>query len=322
MTNKGVSVIICCFNSAFRLPKTLQHIALQQTSISWEVIVVNNNSSDNTRQVAVAEWARMGVLIPFKVVDEPKPGLASARSKGIDTAQDEYLVFCDDDNWLAPNYVENVYELFEKDDNIGIIGGNGSPVTEIEPPFWFEKFIHGYGAFPQSDKSQFVGSVYGAGMAVRKKCYENQFESLLTGRKGASLSAGEDSEMCFQVRLAGYTIWYDERLKFKHFIPKNRLDWAYLKKLHIGFAKSSIILDLYEKVINEQKISTFYWLKKALYYLGIYIKYWPTQYKIYSKGVGSIEEIHHNNWSAIGFEYFRYNFKIVGFYKEINKLKI
>ena len=49
MLEKGISIIVYCYNSVLRLPKTLQHIGLQQTSISWEVIVVNNNSSDNTR---------------------------------------------------------------------------------------------------------------------------------------------------------------------------------------------------------------------------------------------------------------------------------
>lgn len=321
----GVSVIICCYNSAARLPETLKYISLQQSNIPWELIVVNNNSTDATSQIAINEWERIGVTIPFKVVDELTPGLAAARNKGITTSQYEYLIYCDDDNWLSPNYVKDVYELFEKDSSIGIVGGNGSPIIDVEPPFWFEKFIHGYAAYPQSDKSQFVSGVYGAGMAIRKQCFnairERKSESLLIGRKGNKLSAGEDSELCYQVGIVGYKIWYDQRLTFKHFIPKGRLEWEYLKKLHVGFSKSSIVLDLYKKVIKGEKVSHFFWIKQAFYFLGIYLKYWPKHYNVYKKGEGSIEEIHHENWKAQAKEYFRLNFKLKKYYESIKPIK-
>ena len=128
--SRGVSIIICCYNSALRLPETLKHLALQQTTASWEVIVVNNNSTDATSQVANEEWDKSGVPAIFRIVEEPTPGLAAARNKGIVEAKYDYLIYCDDDNWLSPNYVADVYELFEKDSTIGIIGGNGTPVTE------------------------------------------------------------------------------------------------------------------------------------------------------------------------------------------------
>ena len=325
--SRGVSIIICCYNSALRLPETLKHLSLQQTSASWEVIVVNNNSTDATSQVANEEWDKSGASTAFRVVEEPTPGLAAARNKGIAEAKYDYLIYCDDDNWLSPNYVTDVYELFEKDSTIGIIGGNGSPVTEGEAPIWFEKFIHSYAAFPQSGIAQFVGGVYGAGMAIRKKCYtsilENQFESLLTGRKGKTLSAGEDSELCYLVRLSGYRIWCDNRLQFRHFIPKARLQWDYLKRLHIGFAKSNVVINLYNFALNTdcKPLPKLYWLNKAGYYLGITIKYWPKQYSVYKQGAGSVEEIHHITWKTIGMEYIKQNFSTVGYYNRIIALK-
>ena len=326
--NQGVSVIICCYNSATRLPETLRHIANQITSVNYEVIVVDNSSMDNTGDIAVEEWGKLSKSVVLNLVTETTPGLSAARAKGIATAKFEYLIFCDDDNWLAPNYVSDVYEMFEKDSTIGIIGGNGSPVTDSQLPFWFEKFIHGYAAFPQSDKSQFVSGVYGAGMATRKTCFyvisDNNFESLLSDRKGETLSSGGDSELCYQFRLAGFKIWYDERLRFQHFIPAKRLNWEYLKKLHIGFAKSNVVLNLYDYALNTngKSLPNFYWLKKAGYYFGIYVKYWPKQYSVYKNGIGSMEEINHITWKVIGFEYLKHNLKIKNYYKIICSLSL
>jgi hypothetical protein len=188
--------------------------------------------------------------------------------------------------------------------------------------------VPSYAAFPQTEKAQFVGGVYGAGMAIRKKCYtsilENKFESLLTGRNRKILSAGEDSELCYLVRLAGYKIWCDNRLQFKHFIPKVRLSWDYLKRLHIGFAKSNVIINLYDFAVNTncKPLPKLYWLKRAGYYLGITIKYWSKQYSVYKEGDGSVDEINHITWRVIGLEYLKHNWRVKRYYKSICSLKV
>jgi len=225
---------------------------------------------------------------------------------------------------LASNYVNDLFNIFEGDDKIAIVGGNGTPITEVEPPIWFNKFIESYAAFPQAAHSQFMNSVYGAGMGIRKSIYNKiKTSSFLSDRKMGQLSSGGDSELCYQFKFSGYKIWYDEGLKFKHFIPKNRLEWNYLKKLHLGFAKTYVILNLYEKAISDEfkELPSFYWLKKAFYYIGIYLKYWSKHYNEYQKGEGSIYEIHHITWRTIGFDYLKQNFKTVDYYKKIYEMK-
>src|SRR4051794_7116729 len=99
---KAISIIICCYNSSKRLPATLKHIAQQKmrSNILWEVIVVDNNSADDTKEVAVREWRKYNLSVPFKVVTEQKQGLIHAREKGYAEAAYQLLLFCDDDNWL------------------------------------------------------------------------------------------------------------------------------------------------------------------------------------------------------------------------------
>src|SRR5882757_8940798 len=104
----GVSVIICCYNSAVRLPQTLKHLAEQNVpeNLLPEIILVNNASTDDTVAVATETWNRFGPKnIEFKIVNEPEPGQMHARKKGAEEARYECIIFCDDDNWLDKNYV-------------------------------------------------------------------------------------------------------------------------------------------------------------------------------------------------------------------------
>jgi len=329
MLAEGVSIIICCYNSAKRLPETIRHLAEQKFIGHWEIIIVNNRSNDDTGKVAKIEWHKYALPnVEFKVVDEQKPGLNYARKKGTETSNYECLIFCDDDNWLHEDYVKNALSLLKSNPRVAILGGIGTAEFEghLSKPPWFDNFYHGYAIGAQADKESKVNSVYGAGMVVRKSVINmvtGKHPLFLHGRKLNQLTAGDDAEMCMRVRLAGYDILYSPQLKFKHFLPDNRLKWDYLKKLYIGFAKTHVAINLYEKVLNSQSatINPFYWLKKGLYYWGIYLKYWPKHYSVYKKGEGTIGEIHHLTWKNIAVSYFEYNIKTVIIFREITALK-
>jgi glycosyltransferase involved in cell wall biosynthesis len=244
---KGISVIICCYNSELRLPETLKHLASQNVDdcFSWEVIVVDNNSTDNTSGFALKEWEKYNTITPLKVVEEKKPGLAKAREKGVREAKFEYVIFCDDDNWLDSKYLVNTLKLFESDLKIGAIGGQGFPVSDIDLPDWFYNYLGSYACGPQAKYSGFVTNnrnyLYGAGLAFRThlllEIYQND-TFILSGRKGKALSSGEDSELTMNVALKGYELHYDETLTFKHYIPRNRVSIQYLEKLHKAFGNA------------------------------------------------------------------------------------
>jgi len=327
---KGVSIIICCFNSSLLLEETLKHIAVQKLdNAACEIVLVDNASTDHTQEIARSIWEKSGSdKISFKIVYEPKPGLTFARQKGVNEARFEYLIFCDDDNWLDENYVQNTIELFKEHTDTGILGGNGSAIFEDEAlkPLWFSTFLDMYAAVPQAKKETALDFVYGAGMAVRKTVLKEvmgKYPMLLKGREKAILSSGEDSEICLRARLAGHKILYSPKLTFKHFIINKRLTWSYLKKLDTGLAKTFVIINLYETALNSKRLSLplFYWLKKMLYYWGIYFKYWPKHYLIYRKTEGTIAELHHITWKNIALDYLKYNFKTVSIYNKIIAFK-
>ena len=269
----GVSVILCCYNSAPRLPQTLMHLAFQKVSpeIKWEVIVVDNASTDNTAQVASLNWSKYGpVEVGFRVIKELKSGLSYARNKGINEAVFEYLIFCDDDNWLSENYIETAYNIINENAKIGILGGQSEAQSDVPFPSWFASYESYYAVGKQSIVSGDIsvrGYVWGAGMVLRKSVYLNLntagFSQLISDRKGDEIISGGDSEICEWFLIAGYKLWYDERLFFTHFIPSSRLTQNYLDSLHSSFLTSYAGL-MYYRFYRENKIEKDYKLKYFL----------------------------------------------------------
>jgi len=261
----GVSVIVCTYNGAGRLADTIKHIALQKVDpqILWEVILVDNASTDNSKEVVINEWKKHKCNAKLKVVDQPVPGKQLALEKGYQVAEYEYWITCDDDNWLDENFVQLTYEIMSSNDQIGALGGPNEPLCEVKPPDWFAYFKRDYAGGPQPDVHTGIvsegnitwkrGYVWGAGMVVRRAAWEkllaDGFKTSMTCRKGTELSSGGDSEACYALVLAGWQIWYDSRLKLVHCMPGGRLDWDYLVRLFRGFGKATVGLELYEKAI-------------------------------------------------------------------------
>jgi glycosyltransferase involved in cell wall biosynthesis len=263
-TIKGVSIIICCYNSANRIGNTLKHISLQNVSpeISWEVIVVNNNSSDDTVEIAKSEWGKYNCSAPFLIVNEPEQGLSNARKRGVDSAKYKYLIFCDDDNWLNNDYVETVLTILENNPAIGVIGGSIQAITDLDLPDWFQSYSDWYACGNQSSREGDISDrtyVWGAGMGVRKEVFikisDLNIPSFLSDRKGTSLASGGDSEISKWALLLGYKLWYTESLQLRHFIPHERLTKSYLEKLFEGNKQADYWLDKYNVLIHIKRMN-------------------------------------------------------------------
>lgn len=261
----GVSVIVCCYNSESRLPKTIEHLAKQITNgISYEVIIVDNNCTDNTVTVAQEEWNKYVTNASFKIVEEKTPGLSSARHKGVAVASYEYVVFCDDDNWLAEDYCEIVFEMLSKNNHIGAIGGQSTATTDCLTglPDWFEQAKSAYAVGKQAISTSDVSDrmyLWGSGLGFKKTLYNKAYAtlpSLLSDRNGKELSSGGDSECCIRFLLLGYQLYYDERLKFVHFIPNEKLSKLYYNHLEQSFEKAHAVLSYYRLKYSLNKISS------------------------------------------------------------------
>jgi glycosyltransferase involved in cell wall biosynthesis len=257
----NISIVICCYNSAERIVPTLEHLANQEINgILCELILVNNNSTDEILSVAQLTWESLNAPFKIEFIHESVAGKTHALKSGVLASKGDIILICDDDNWLEKDYFRKTLDYFAADDNIGVIGGFSEAVSNTEFPDWFTSFQGAYAVGCQSIEDGDItkrGYVWGAGSAFRRKTlilfYSLGITHYCAGPKATNKSSGDDTEMCLWIKYAGYKLCYFSDLRFKHFIPKNRLTIEYCKSLYVGFSESQSILDLYEKIHKGSK---------------------------------------------------------------------
>jgi len=232
----GVTLVICTHNGESRLPATLAHVAAQQVpdAIAWEVVIVDNASTDRTASIAAECWPA-GVSAPLRVVSEPQPGLSSARLRGIAASRFEYVSFLDDDNWPAADWVQTAYALMQREAAVGAAGSCNEPVFESTAPEWFEQADHFFAVGEQGDAGDVTetrGLLWGAGLTIRHEAWltleRRQFRFRTTDRIGTALTSGGDSELCLALRACGWRLWYEPGLRLRHVMAPERLTWTTL----------------------------------------------------------------------------------------------
>jgi glycosyltransferase involved in cell wall biosynthesis len=248
-------VVIPCHNGAGRLPRTLGHIAAQDAPVglNWEVVLVDNASTDGTADAAVTAWPA-DAPTPLRVVREPRLGLSYAHLRGFAEARGEIVTWVEDDNWIAPDWLRAISRIMQQHPEVGACGGLNEAVCEIAPPAWFDMFKSAYATGPQGESSGDVtasrGYLWGAGLTVRKAAWDHLvrhgFRPLLVDRQGsANFNSGGDSEICFALRLTGWRLWFEPRMRLRHFLLTHRLDWWYLRRLYRGIGASTVGFDPY-----------------------------------------------------------------------------
>ncbi|MCB1866194.1 MAG: glycosyltransferase family 2 protein [Chromatiales bacterium] len=254
----GVTVVVCCHNSAQRLPQTLAALAVQQLADArpWEVLVVDNASTDNTREVARQCWSS-DAPAPLRCVEERELGVGPAREAGFGAARYPYVSFVDDDNWPEPDWVERVAQTLDRHPEVGAVGGLNSVAHETPLPAWFETFQGCYAIGPQGapgDVTDSRGFLWGAGLSVRRAAWAalraEGTAPLVQGRRGDRLLSGEDSELCIHLTRRGWRLYYEPTLRLQHFMPAERLCWSYLCRLRRGFGAQNACLETFASVIS------------------------------------------------------------------------
>lgn len=246
----GVSIVICCHNSAGLLSKTLSHLKRQRVpdGLSWEVVVVDNGSTDDTGRVARSCWAEGGP-VPLRVIRERRLGLSYARERGFQAARYAVVSFIDDDNWATTEWVALVSEVMSSDPNLGAIGSINRAVADVPFPSWFVSYCEYYASWASRESAQVPVMLTGAGMTIRKAAWQdlkrNNFRLQLTDRVGQRLSACGDLELGLAIKLAGWKLYIEPRLELQHYMPEARLRWRYLRRLLRGVGKSNVVLDSY-----------------------------------------------------------------------------
>lgn len=250
----SISVVICCYNSVSRLPSTLSHLLQETTThprFSWEIIIVDNASTDGTREIG-EKFANEYSRVEIKIITELKPGQSHARLAGARLARYEYLLFVDDDNWLAPDYLLRLAHSLREHPEIGAMGGISTAITDGPEPKWLPRHQRWYavnGPGGPQERLEDVTFLWGACLAVKRDLFHGiqllDTGERLSGRQGASIPAGEDHELCHLLRALGAKLVVNHSLHFHHYLPERRLTWSYLRELHHAAGLVSVHLDRY-----------------------------------------------------------------------------
>jgi glycosyltransferase involved in cell wall biosynthesis len=290
LNKPGISVVIACYNSASVIKETLLCLQnqIQDEHISWEVILVDNNCTDATSQIALETWSHS--RIPLRIIEEKTAGEAVARKTGFKAAQYQILSIVDDDNRVPPHWIATLNTFFENKE-IGLVGTVGEGSFETSPPDWFEDFKNAFaiGSLYSGDFTDITADaiVPGAGMSLRKeildKLYAIDWKPFLKGRVGHIQSAGADSELCYITRHLGYKIYYSNSLIFKHFTKTDRITWERLCNMFRGFGASDVFTLPYKISYAEsqgknsflQNLRKKWWFNYAAKILILVFKYGP-----------------------------------------------
>lgn len=228
------SIIVCTYNRAESLKDTLAALARLDVppSQTWEVVVVDNNSRDHTRQVVEAaqqNWPRL------RYVFESAQGLSHARNRGIAEAAGDVILFTDDDVLPEPDWLKITLAGLEKY-GADACGGYIAPIWETPPPDWLTERFYGFLAvrsdrsddYPIKSSSQ---APFGANMAMKKLVFDKVglFDTS-RGRKGNVLASGEDGEMFERILAAGFKAVFLGQSRVHHKVEAFRVTKRYFRR--------------------------------------------------------------------------------------------
>lgn len=238
----AISVVICTYNRDKFIGESLNCLAKQDLSPgAFEIIVVDNNSTDNTASI-VKKFIEAHPGLNIRYVSETNKGLSFARNRGIEEAKGPVITYIDDDAEATPGFLQSIVNFMQADQTIAGVGGKVIPkYSESEEPKWMSKYLNGfvglmdYGPVPKRFDNTMkypagCNMTYTKDILLRAGGFNNQ----LTFRS-------DDKYIFYQVTKLSDKIYYLPQAMLYHNIDNDRLSFINFKKL---FLKSG----------NEEKI--------------------------------------------------------------------
>lgn len=234
---KKLTIVIATYNRAPYLLRTLKSLTNQTLDPErFEILVVNNNSTDDTKEVFV-RFATLYPTLSLRMVDEMQQGISYVRNRGITEAAGEYIVFLDDDEEANPEFSEKYFYFFENNKEKNAAGGAVIPVYEAPVPKWFSHYIEKMitGVFDMGARVvPFRGKSYpGVGNSgFRKTLFERYgtFDPAL-GRSGTNPLGGEEKDFFMRLRAAGERYYFVPGAQIYHITPAYKLTEDYFNRL-------------------------------------------------------------------------------------------
>lgn len=241
-----ISIVIATYNRGPKLIRTLRSLVAQTLPADeWEAVVVDNNSSDDTRELFGAFVAEHSGL-NLRMVAEKRQGLSWARNRGIEESTGDIIAIIDDDEEVNAGFAESYAGFFDRHPEAAAAGGKVVPVYETGRPEWMSRYTERpvAGVLDKGDTEKPFGKGYPAGgnMALRRKIFDKYglFAAGL-GRTGENPIGGEEKELFSRVVSGGEQVWWVPEAVIFHIIPPEKLTLKYFRRLSRGCGASERI---------------------------------------------------------------------------------
>jgi glycosyltransferase involved in cell wall biosynthesis len=250
-----ITATISTYNREKYLNQVLDSLKNQTLSKDlFEIVLVNNNSPGNTEEIA-RDFEKANPDLNYRYYLETRQGLSYGRNKGIDEAKGKYITFIDDDAFLAEDYLEKIYNYFEKHQDCAAIGSKIHLHYEDIIPKWENKYLNsllGYfdigneeKVFPKSDYPR------GSNMSFRSNVFDKVGGfNVELGRKGNNLAGSEEKDMFQKIYREDLKVVYIPDAMVYHCVPIERTTSDFIKRQGVGTGKGE-----WKRVVNEGGLS-------------------------------------------------------------------
>ncbi len=248
-----VAVIVPTFNRASSLAQLLDTLCQQHADqLRYEVLVVDNGSSDATPEVA-ADYARR---FPFvRCLREARPGASNARNCGILAADARILAFIDDDIRAAPDWIASIVGAFDRHPEIHCLGGRVEPRWPRTPPAWLTAshwgplaLQMGRGRAPYIDADHASACLVTANFACRAEVFRE------VGLFSPDFMRDEDRELNLRLWAAGKRGKYEHSVITFADVQPERLEKAYHRRWHAVTGRSHARLRYKEAIDRDGRL--------------------------------------------------------------------
>ncbi|MFZ6023357.1 MAG: glycosyltransferase family 2 protein [Bacteroidota bacterium] len=271
-----ISVVICTYNRALYLSDALNSLYAQTLSKQYfEVIVANNNSTDQTEELC-KQYIDTHPDMRIIYLNEKEQGASFARNTGAAIAASPLLCFMDDDAIANNDYLSRIVQFFETHPNSGGLGGRIIPRYIPSEPGWMSHYVSSMvGNFDYAPQvSAFRPGKYPleSNMIVPKLLFDKigGFNTALPGVKGELRIGGEGKDFFFRLQALEHAIYYDPNIIVHHVVEVAKLTPAYLYRVASGYGRGERIRTLQKGIIAYVLKIIEYFLKLgASFILGI-----------------------------------------------------